>query len=94
MKEQTYINGVPVKDAGAEFRRAQALLVRAGLYRKMGNFGPYYPNKAGLIVDHVETITIEEMEFTIVESAYMGLGGGGGRQQEAWFQPIPEGALK
>jgi hypothetical protein len=94
MKEQTYINGVPVADAGTEFRRAQALLVRAGLYRKMGNFGPYLPDKAGLIVTPVETITIEEMEFTIVESAYMGLGGGGGRQQEAWFQPIPREALK
>ena len=82
------MNGVPVGDAGAEFRRAQALLVRAGLYRKMGNFGPYLPDKASLIVTPVEKITIEEMEFTIVESAYMSLGGGGDRQLQAWFQPL------
>ena len=95
-KPQTYQNGVPVKDAGAEWRTAQALLTRAGLYRQMSNFGPYYPNKDSLIVTRLETITIEGMEFTIVESEVMSFSFSSmsvsqpHRQKEAWFQPVKD----
>ncbi len=95
-KSKEYANGVPVVDAGTEFKRAQSLLVKAGLYRQMGNFGPYYPNKKSLIYTVVETLVIEDVEFTIVESEVMSFSLGSMSmskpymQKEAWFQPVAQ----
>ena len=91
---QTYQNGLTVTDAGAEFKTAKALLLQKGIYQRMGNFGPYYPNKAKRIVQVIETFVLEGMEFTIVESEVMSFSFSSMsvsepyKQKEAWFQPV------
>jgi hypothetical protein len=87
-----YVNGVA--EQSGDFARAKDLLISKGLYRTLGNFGPYFPNKESRIVTHIETFVLEEMEFTIVESEVMSFSFGSMgvsepyRQKEAWYQPI------
>jgi hypothetical protein len=87
-----YVNGVT--EQSGDFKRAKELLVKAGLYQKMGNFGPYFPNKESRLVTKLETIVLEDMEYTIIESEVMSLSFSQMEvskpymQKEAWFQPV------
>jgi hypothetical protein len=60
----------------------------------MGNFGPYYPNKASRIHTKIETFVIEDIEYTIIESEVMSFSfntlstSPPYKQREAWFQPV------
>jgi len=93
-KQQTYNNGIAVTDSIADYSRAKGILLRKGIYQTLGNFGPYYPNKADRIVTHLETFVQEGMEFTIVSSQVISLSLGSLTaskphiQKEAWFQPV------
>lgn len=87
-----YVNGVT--EQSGDFKRAKELLVKAGLYQKMGNFGPYFPDKESRLVTKLETIVLEDMEYTIIESEVMSFSfnqmgvSKPYMQKEAWFQPI------
>lgn len=78
----------------SDFARAKEILIKAGIYRTLGNFGPYYPNKEGRKHKKLETLVIEGMEFTIIESEVMSFSLDSMRvsspyiQKEAWFQPV------
>ena len=91
-KKKNYQNGMP--EDHSDFARAKELLIKAGLYRTMSNFGPYYPIKEGRIHKKLETLVIEGMEFTIIESQVMSFSFDSMRvsspyiQKEAWFQPV------
>jgi len=88
-----YQNGIEVKDANAEFKRAKELLLRKGIYQRMGNFGPYYPNKESRYHTKVDRFIIDGMEFVIIESEVMSFSFDSLSvskpyiQKEAWFQP-------
>jgi hypothetical protein len=92
---KVYVNGITADSSqqGSDFRRAKELLIKAGVYRKMGNFGPFYPNKKSRIYTVLETLVIEEMEYTIIESEVMSFSLGSMSmskpymEKEAWFQP-------
>ena len=93
MKQQkNYQNGMP--EDPSDFLRAKTLLINAGIYRTMGNFGPYYPIKEGRKHKKLETLVIEGMEFTIIESQVMSFSLDSLSvskpyiQKEAWFQPV------
>jgi len=93
-RTQTYKNGMPVTDAGADFRRAKDLLIQKGLYGRLGNFGPYYPNKDSRYFTKLETFILDGIEFTIIESEVMSFSLSSLEmskpyiQKEAWFQPV------
>jgi hypothetical protein len=93
-RTQTYKNGIPVINAGTDFRRAKDLLNQKGLYRKMGNFGPYYPDKDSRCFTKLETFILDGIEFTIIESEVMSFSLNSQsvsqphKQREAWFQPV------
>ena len=86
-----YINGNEEKRG--DMLRAKELLITAGIYRKMGNFGPYFPNKLDRKVEHIEKFVKDGFEFTIVESEVMSFSFDSMsvskpyKQKEAWFQP-------
>ena len=86
-----YINGNEEKRG--DMLRAKELLITAGIYRKMGNFGPYFPNKLDRQVKHIEKFVKDGFEFTIVESEVMSFSFDSMsvskpyKQREAWFQP-------
>ena len=93
---KVYVNGITA-DSGqesADYRRAKELLDKAGIYRKMGNFGPFYPNKKSRIYKVLETLVIEEMEYTLIESEVMSFSldsmsmSKPYASKEAWFQPL------
>ena len=93
MKQQkNYQNGMP--EDPSDFLRAKTLLINAGIYRTMVNFGPYYPIKEGSKHKKLETLVIEGMEFTIIESQVMSFSLDSLSvskpyiQKEAWFQPV------
>ena len=93
MKQQkNYQNGMP--EDPSDFLRAKTLLINAGIYRTMGNFGPYYPIKEGRKHKKLEILVIEGMEFTIIESQVMSFSLDSLSvskpyiQKEAWFQPV------
>ena len=93
MKQQkNYQNGMP--EDPSDFLRAKTLLINAGIYRTMGSFGPYYPIKEGRKHKKLETLVIEGMEFTIIESQVMSFSFDSLSvskpyiQKEAWFQPV------
>ena len=93
MKQQkNYQNGMP--EDPSDFLRAKTLLINAGIYRTMGNFGPYYPIKEVRKHKKLETLVIEGMEFTIIESQVMSFSLDSLSvskpyiQKEAWFQPV------
>jgi len=89
-----YQNGTQVLDANAEYKRAKELLIQAGMLRKMGNFGPYYPDKDKRYFTKLETLVLDGIEFTIIESEVMSFSLGSMSmsepymQKEAWFQPV------
>ena len=74
--------------------RARDILVKAGIYRTLGNFGPYFPNKESRRHKKIETFIIEDIEFTIIESEVMSFSFdsmGMSKpyiQKEAWYQPV------
>ena len=93
MKQQkNYQNGMP--EDRSDFLRAKTLLINAGIYRTMGNFGPYYPIKEGRKHKKLEILVIEGMEFTIIEQEVMSFSfdlmsvSKPYMQKEAWFQPV------
>jgi len=87
-----YINGNEEKRC--DMLRAKELLITAGIYRKMGNFGPYFPNKESRCHKKLETFTIEDIEYTIIESEVMSFSFSTMGvsepyiQKEAWFQTV------
>jgi hypothetical protein len=87
-----YLNGN--SEQPTDFRVAKDLLIKAGLYRTLGNFGPYFPNKERRTHKKLETFVLEGMEFTIIESEVMSLSlntlsvSEPYKQKEAWFQPV------
>jgi len=90
-REKCYVNG-RVEQAG-EMKAAKEILIREGIYRTLGNFGPYFPNKLDRQVKHLETFSKGGFEFTIVESEVMSFSFDSMSvskpylQKEAWFQP-------
>ena len=91
-KKKNYQNGMP--EDRSDFARAKELLIQAGLYRTMSNFGPYFPNKESRIHKKVDRFVIEDIEFIIIESQVMSFSFDSMRvsspyiQKEAWFQPV------
>ena len=91
-RPKVYVNGR--EEQRGEMIRARDLLVKAGIYQKMGNFGPYFPNKGSRSHKQLETFVIEDMEYTIIESEVMSFSFDSMSvskpyiQKEAWFQPI------
>lgn len=78
----------------SDFIRAKTLLINAGVYRTMGNFGPYLHDKESRIFKKIKTFIIEDMEFTLIESEVMSFSLDSLSvskpyiQKEAWFQPV------
>jgi hypothetical protein len=87
-----YLNGN--SEQPTDFSVAKNLLIKAGVYRTLGNFGPYFPNKESRIHNKLETFVLEGMEFTIIESEVMNFSfdtlsvSAPQKQKEAWFQPV------
>jgi len=87
-----YINGL--EENSGDMTRARDYLIKAGIYRTLGNFGPYFPNKEGRIHEKIDRFVIEDMEFTIIESEVMSFSFDSMsvskpyKQREAWFQRI------
>ena len=92
MRIKHYINGNEEKRG--EMIRAKELLIKAGIYRTLGNFGPYFPNKESRQHKKIKTFIIEDIEFTLIESEVMSFSFDSMRvsspyiQTEAWFQTI------
>lgn len=90
-REKYYVNG-RVEQSG-EMKTAREILVREGIYRTLGNFGPYFTNKLDRQVKVIDRFVKEGFEFTIVESEVMSFSFdtmGVSKpylQKEAWFQP-------
>jgi hypothetical protein len=86
-----YVNGRP--EEPGQMKRAKEILIESGVYRTLGNFGPYFPNKLDRLVKHIETYVKDGFEFTIVESEVMSFSfdsmsvSAPHKQKEAWFQP-------
>jgi len=93
-RSKVYVNGR--EEQRGDFKRAKELLVKAGIYQQMENFGPYFPNKESRCHKKLETFILEDMEFFIIESEVMSVSishyASGllnpHTQKEAWFQPI------
>ena len=91
-KPKLYFNGMA--EDPSDFRRAKAALITAGIYRTLGNFGPYFPNKESRTHKKLEVIVLDGIEFTIIESEVMSFSFDSMSvsrpyiQKEAWFQPI------
>ena len=87
-----YVNGM--MEETSHFKKAKEILVRKGLYQKMGNFGPYFPNKESRIHSKLETWVEDDMEFIIIESQVMSFSfssmetSNPYKQREAWYQPV------
>jgi hypothetical protein len=92
MRIKHYINGNEEKRG--EMLRAKELLIKAGIYRTLGNFGPYFPNKESRHHKKIKTFIIEDIEFTLIESEVMSFSFdsmGMSKpyiQTEAWFQTV------
>ena len=91
-KTKTYINGQP--EIAGQHTAAREVLVKAGIYGRLGNFGPFFHNKFSRRFSIVETIVRGGYEFTIVETEVMSFSldslsvSRPRKQLEAWFQPI------
>jgi hypothetical protein len=87
-----YVNGR--EEQPGEMKAAKEILINAGIYRTLGNFGPYFPNKLDRLVKHIETFVKDGFEFTIIESEVMSFSfdslsvSAPHKQKEAWFQPV------
>lgn len=92
MIQKNYQNGALAESS--DFSRAKEILIRAGIYQKMGNFAPYTPSRVNRIHKVLETLVIDGMEFTIIEQEVMSFSFDSMSiskpyiQKEAWFQPI------
>ena len=92
MRIKHYINGNEEKRG--DMLRAKELLIRAGIYRTLGNFGPYFPNKESRHHKKIKTFIIEDIEFTLIESEVMSFSFDSMRvsapyiQTEVWFQTV------
>ena len=92
MRIKHYINGNEEKRG--DMLRAKELLIRAGIYRTLGNFGPYFPNKESRHHKTIKTFIIEDIEFTLIESEVMSFSFDSMRvsapyiQTEVWFQTV------
>lgn len=88
IKLGTFVNGNEY--CQHHFIEAEALLRRAGVYRTLGNFGPYEEEKRSRLpyVQVVEVRIEGDYEYTIVEAVGMSLGGRSAAQREAWFQTV------
>ena len=90
-RQKQYVNG-RIEEPG-QMKRAKEILIETGVYRTLGNFGPYFPNKLDRQVHVIETFVKEGFEFTIVESEVMSFSFDSMsvskpyKQREAWFQP-------
>jgi hypothetical protein len=91
-KPKTYINGQP--EENGQFVQARDILVKAGIYRKLDNFGPFFPNKLQRQFSIVETFVKDGFEFTIIESETISFSlssmqaSAPHRNREAWYQPV------
>jgi hypothetical protein len=86
-----YVNGLP--ESRGEGLAAKEFLVRTGLIRKLGNWGPFFPNKLHRQFSVVETFVREGFEWTIIESEVISLGlnletSAPHKSLEAWYQPV------
>jgi len=87
-----YINGN--EEQRGDMTRAKDFLIQTGIYRTLGNFGPYFPNKESRQHKKLETFQIEDIEFTIIESEVMSFSFDSMSmskpyiQKEAWFQTV------
>lgn len=87
-----YVNGI--EERTGDMTRAREILVKAGIYRTLNNFGPYFPNKESRMHKKIETFIIEDIEFTIIESEVMSFSFDSMgmskpyKQKEAWYQPV------
>ena len=92
MIQKNYQNGALAESS--DFSRAKEILIRAGIYQKMGNFAPYTPSRVNRIHKVLETLVIDGMEFTIIEQEVMSFSFDSMSiskpyiQKEAWFQPV------
>jgi len=91
-KIRSYVNGK--EEQTGEFAKAKEVLIREGIYRTLGDFGPYVPNKLKREVDVIDTFVLDGFEFTIVESEVMSFSlsslkvSSPYKQKEAWYQPV------
>lgn len=91
-QRKQYINGMT--EGLYDWQRAKDLLVRAGRYSTMNNFGPYFPNKGKRLHRVLEVFVLEGMEFTIVETEVRNFSftamavSQAHLEVEAWFQPL------
>jgi hypothetical protein len=89
---KTYVNG-QTEESG-HFVQARDILVKAGIYRKLGNFGPFFPNKLQRHFSIVETFVKDGFEFNIIESEVISFSldtlstSAPHRHREAWYQPV------
>jgi hypothetical protein len=87
-----YFNGNEEKRE--DYLRSKQLLINAGIYRTLGNFGPYFPNKESRIHKKIKTFIIEDIEFTLIETEVMSFSFDSMDvskpfiQKEAWFQTV------
>ena len=91
IRTKHYVNGLP--ETSGEGIRAKEFLVRTGLIRTLGNWGPFFPNKLGRQFSVVETFVREGFEWTIIESEVISLGlnletSAPHKSLEAWYQPV------
>lgn len=91
MAQKIYVNG-RIMQSG-ETTVAKAIIKEMGIYRTLGNFGPYLDYKLKYDVVIVDTFVRGGFQFTIVESEVMALCLGSMSvsepymQRECWFQP-------
>ena len=91
-KPKLYVNGM--EDSIDHFRAAREELLKAGIYQRLGNFGPLFPNKLDRHYKHIETLTLGGYEFMIIESEVMSFSfstmevSKPHTQREAWYQPL------
>ena len=91
-QHKCYVNGLEEKRG--ELTRAREILVTSGIYRTLGNFGPFFPNKLKRSYQVIDRFEKEGFEFTIIESEVMSFSFASmgtsqpHKQREAWYQPI------
>ena len=72
MRTKTYVNGNPYNLG--EMKTAREILIREGIYRTLGNMGPYLPGKDDIQHQVLRTFVIDGFEFTLVEYECMSMG--------------------
>jgi hypothetical protein len=92
MRKLIYKNGR--EEISGEHKRAQEVLVRKGIYKTLGNFGPHTAQKESIIHKVVEVFEAEGFQYTIIEHECMSLSMDFQTvskpyiQRVAWFMPI------